>query len=181
MFRKKSKPSNSRAFSLVELIVTIAIIALLASLLLPTFDNMRKRSESTVCANNLQQIGLAVMQKTQDNNNTYPKIEGDPSDPAYAPEDGALSLLDTLRPYGITERTLRCPADVRGANYYGSKGTSYDWFPLIDGESNADPKIYTKAGVLDAPVSMIPLSADFKNVHRGKQNMLFADGHVKAY
>lgn len=179
------KPRRPRAessgFTLVELLLAVALVGLLAALVIPALDAMRRRADATVCANNLRQIGVAMLQKVQDNGNVFPLVESDPTAPLYPPDAGALSLLETLRPYGMTERSLRCPADVRQKNFFQAKGTSYEWFPLVDGEVAVTPKIYLPSGVLTLPQTLFPMAADFTGVHRGRQNVLFADGHVRAY
>ncbi len=48
-----------RAFTLVELLVTIAILAILAALLLPALNAARGKGQSSVCAGKLKQIALA--------------------------------------------------------------------------------------------------------------------------
>jgi prepilin-type N-terminal cleavage/methylation domain-containing protein/prepilin-type processing-associated H-X9-DG protein len=180
--RKKENSLANRAFTLLELLLAVSLIALLAGLIFPTIDTIRLQSESAACASNLRQIGLAVMQKVQDNGDIYPLVEGDPSNPIYAPGDGAESLAETLKPYGVTERVLRCPSDARKNGYFQSKGNSYEWFSFIDGERPASARIYLPVGTLALPPMRFPITADYELVHfRSRMNILFADGHVDSY
>lgn len=55
-----------RGFTLVELLVVIAVIALLAALLFPVFAQARAKARQTVCTSNLRQIGLALEQYATD-------------------------------------------------------------------------------------------------------------------
>ena len=51
---------NAGIFTLIELMLTIAVIAILAMLLLPALNKARQLSQKTGCISNLKQIGTAV-------------------------------------------------------------------------------------------------------------------------
>ena len=67
---------TGRAFTLLELLVAIAIIGILAALLLPTLSSARQRAWTTQCNSNLHQIGLGMKMFADENGDLYPESGG---------------------------------------------------------------------------------------------------------
>jgi len=178
---------KQRGFTLIELLASITILITLAALLSPTLERFIERSRSTVCAGNLRQIGVAVSLYTQDHNGSFPFINN-PERPVYTtPEelpDGqvAQTMMEAFSPYGLTERTFRCPSDVAKNNYFAKEATSYEWRPWVDGENFLAPKVFTRRGAIALrSASRVRIVMDTDSVHSGRQNTLYADGRVQAY
>lgn len=62
-------PNNKCAFTLIEMLVVIAIIALLAASIVPAVSSSLSRAKSASCASNLRQIGLAFQMYTMEPQN----------------------------------------------------------------------------------------------------------------
>lgn len=61
-----------KGFTLIELLVVIAIIAILSGIIFPVFSVAREKARTTVCLNNLKQLGMACILYADDNNKYYP-------------------------------------------------------------------------------------------------------------
>lgn len=62
-----------RAFTLLELLVVVAIIGILASLLLPAIQKTMVKARQTWCASNLRQLGIGLASFAHDHQNAYPQ------------------------------------------------------------------------------------------------------------
>ncbi len=113
-----------RGFTLVELMVVIAIIAILAAILFPVFSKARERARATACQSNLRQLGMALRQYVMDNDETYPGgpyvylLNMDVPDdkcggtavPQYTGANYPSTIFTVLFPYITNEGIQVCPS-----------------------------------------------------------------------
>lgn len=171
-------PPEERGFTLIEVLIGVAIMACLVSLLMPGIQKIQDRAKVVACAGNLRMIGLSGLQYSTENDQKLPMIEPWPSDPVYAAEDHAKTLLEALGPYGLTEKAVTCRVDVAGPNYLAKEGSSYQWCPMANGQSIQAVKLTWANMSGDIKLSQLLVAFDYTNLHSGKANILFGDGHV---
>ncbi len=195
-----------RAFTLVELLVVILIIAVLAALMLPAFARAKEAGYRTRCLSNLRQLGVSMLSCAMDNDHKYPSNKG-----GSWPWDVSMALADSLvKKYGATRGLFYCPAQPnqnseKTWNFTsGYRVTGFTW--LIT-ESPQVPTQYMQTSSLsteDAPSPQTEILADavlsengtYSNVNGGNAvnrsnhmdlagkfptgaNILFKDGHVQ--
>jgi prepilin-type N-terminal cleavage/methylation domain-containing protein/prepilin-type processing-associated H-X9-DG protein len=66
------RKTRKQGFTLIELLVVIAIIAILAAILFPVFARARENARRASCISNFKQLGLGIMQYTQDYDENMP-------------------------------------------------------------------------------------------------------------
>lgn len=91
------------AFTLIELLIVIAIIAILAAILLPVLSAARRRADQIYCANNMKQLCLADLIYVTDN-----KLFMQPSASAYLGNNSEWigPMLDNI---SVNTNVLICP------------------------------------------------------------------------
>ena len=128
----RTKPCNG--FTLVEILATVGIIALLAALLFPSFKRTMVNARAAKSMQNMRTIGMALQSYAQDNNNTYPVVAAgaplvpwcrNPLDP-YLPmmpgnsENAVFSCPNASSPNKVKVRR----AYSAGGAMYGISGAS---------------------------------------------------------
>lgn len=140
---------SKRAFTLIELLVVIAIIAILAAILFPVFARARENARRTSCISNLKQLGLGMMQYTQDYDEKYPQPNPRygtfgsfdasyfswPTNAVDGKTKDAFSELcwaAVMLPYTKSAQIMTCPSS-RPVDFYGDAATLKIQMPVSYG------------------------------------------------
>jgi prepilin-type N-terminal cleavage/methylation domain-containing protein/prepilin-type processing-associated H-X9-DG protein len=97
-----------KGFTLIELLVVIAIIAILAAILFPVFAKAREKARQSTCTSNLKQLGLGLIQYTQDNDEYFPQTN------SYFGSQG-YTWASAIYPYVKSTGVYVCPDDTNSS------------------------------------------------------------------
>ncbi|MBV9865901.1 MAG: DUF1559 domain-containing protein [Abitibacteriaceae bacterium] len=197
-----------RGFTLIEILVVIAILSLLAAILFPVFSRARESARRTSCASNLKQLGMAFMQYTQDSDERLPLATDGGNGGSKVP--GGWVYFDTwpysgtqhfdvtrgnVYPYVKNPQVYICPSDTYGSD----SGDSYAYNACMTASTLSQPHNGKNLAVFPDTSIWMLLSEEsmgccdstddgfeypgntFSSRHLGGSNIAFLDGHVKFF
>ena len=201
------RSSRQRGFTLVEILVVVAILALLSAILFSVYSKVSNNGRQLKCTNHLMSIGQAISMYADDHSGIYPNTP-------LGPLAANCAWADRLLPYTRDSSVFECPSAKNSPYITGcvpSAGTdNLDEFGVpVNYKGGYDMNLFTRSSrrlvrqlyathpdstisVLDGGGMLIQAAyadssslADLQSKglkpprHKGGSNVLFLDGHVK--
>ena len=159
---------QSGAFTLLELLTVIVVIAILATLLIPVISTLRARSQRIQCTANLRSLYTSAELFLQQNG-SWPQIARTNSDTGA--EDYAQAWVAALAPLGVGAKSWICPTIqdlLQNPNYLDPAEARIDYIPMPFDGNPTTPHEWPRA----------PWFVEKGDVHGNGNLIIFTDGSI---
>ena len=189
-------------FSLVELLVVMAIIGILAALLLPTLGRARQRASRIACVSQLKEVGIGFHAFAHDHDSKFPTQvpagNGGSEESVQATYLAAGDFYFAFRHFQAlsnelgTPKILVCPGDTRlpAADFATLQNANLSYFVAAKPEYGKPTFILAgDRNITDERLGcrcLLPVDANSRlrwtrELHQFSGNVLFADGHAEEW
>lgn len=193
---------RTKAFTLIEMLVVIAIIGILAAMLMPVLHQGQARAQRIWCESNLKQIALAYHTFANDHSGKFPiEISTNEGGSMEYVQNGVITrgvfytafrTFQTLSNELVKPEMVICSTDMRAAatNFSGLQNTNVSYFvgangtfdkpeTILAGDRNLANDMFQVPTVLQAgPGYKLHWT---RELHQYRGNVAFADGHVEEW
>lgn len=155
------------AFTLLEVLVVLFIVAILVTLTLPVISKLHARAQRAQCSANLKSLYVAADLYLQENG-SWPQI---PRSAGSAPEEYAEAWITALSPFGPTRKTWICPTIqnlMENPDYATSATARVDYIATPFDDKPATPHRWPRQ----------PWFAERADVHGHGNLIIFTDGSI---
>jgi prepilin-type N-terminal cleavage/methylation domain-containing protein len=164
-----SRRRHGPGFTLLELVIVIAIVGILGVLAIPVISNMRARAQRVQCTVNLKNLAVGANLYLQQNG-VWPQIS--PTAGGEAPETFANAWITALEPFSVPRKTWICPT-IQGAlenpDYSTPENARVDYIATPFDDKPTSPHEW--AGQ--------PWFIETGNVHGNGNLIIFTDGSIR--
>jgi prepilin-type N-terminal cleavage/methylation domain-containing protein/prepilin-type processing-associated H-X9-DG protein len=197
---RASAEPEEKAFTLIEILTGLVVIAILATLLLPALNSSLESSRTSKCVSNLRQIGVGIFAYASDNDGNLPVQYWwtESAAPPALSRGGQPNGLGFIAPYfgvqdphlglGVKPKVFDCPSGP--SHYFFTNSDIPNWCSYVYQSPNTADNgatatnlpnkstICTASNALVADVAQI--WGDRPSPHKGnKVNVLYGDGSVE--
>jgi prepilin-type N-terminal cleavage/methylation domain-containing protein len=165
--------ANSRrhaAFTAIELLITIAVIAILVVLLFVALSSMPARAQRVQCMTNLRSLYVATESYIQQNG-SWPQIPISDDDSDTAEQSYASAWIAALKPFGPSEKTWICPTVqnlLHNPDYMKAENVRIDYMSTPFDDKTMSPHQWPKQ----------PWFIETADVHGNGNLIIFTDGSI---
>lgn len=158
---------RARGFTVLELGVTVAVIAILGLITLGGVGKLRARAERAKCAANLRNLAVATNLYIDDRG-SWPQVRANPK---ADPTEYATAWVEALAPFGATRETWICPTIqnlLGNPNYTQPPDTRIDYIATAFDDKPTSPREWRTQ----------PWFIERGDVHGSGNLIIFTDGSI---
>lgn len=168
MRERRCARRGDAAFTVLELVIALLIVAILSTLLLPVYAHLRERGQRVECVANLRNLYIGADLFLQ-RNGSWPQIRRTNSETGT--EEFANAWIAALTPFGLSRRSWICPTIqglLHNPDYAQPRQARLDYIPMNFDANALTPHKWPRQ----------PWFIETGDVHGNGNLIIFTDGSI---